>query len=133
MSTCHNKHNINIYSSTKSNSELPTTYYIILITRYYFNLKPCVNFNFDVSHHYLQSLFLPFDLWSILPKFGWIFFRTGSSIKPIHSTASFSELVPRSHIIRVYISTYAKNGTVKGPISEKIGVHIQGSTSKIWN
>ena len=54
-------------------------------------------------------------------------------IKLIRSTVFLSELVLCNDFIWVSISTYAYNGTAKVPISAKIGVRVQGLTSKIWN
>ena len=54
-------------------------------------------------------------------------------IKPIHSTVSLSYIVICTPFIRVSISAYVDNSTVKVPILAKIGVRDQGSTSKIWN
>ena len=53
--------------------------------------------------------------------------------KPVRKIFSLSELVMRTHFIWVSIGKYVENGTVKVPISAKIGVRVQGSTSKIWN
>ena len=39
----------------------------------------------------------------------------------------------RIHFIWVSISTYANNGTAKFPISDEIGVIVQGFTAYIWN
>ena len=44
-----------------------------------------------------------------------------------------SDLVLCNPLIWVSISTYSDDGTTKVPISEKIGVRVQRSTSEIWN
>ena len=54
-------------------------------------------------------------------------------IKPIHSTAYWSEILLSTPFIWVSSSMYANNGAVKVPILAEIGVRVQGSTSEIWN
>ena len=54
-------------------------------------------------------------------------------IQPIHNNAYFSDVVMGTPFIWVSISKYVDNGTAKVPISAKIGVRVQGSTSEIWN
>ena len=44
-----------------------------------------------------------------------------------------SELVCGTPFPWVYISSYVNNDTAKVPILAEIGVHVQGSTCKIWN
>ena len=52
--------------------------------------------------------------------------KEGFKIKPIHSTASLSDIVLHTHFIWVYISVYVDNGTAKVSILAKIGVRVQG-------
>ena len=52
--------------------------------------------------------------------------------KLIHSTAFFYDIVLCVQFIWISISKYVNNGTTKVPISAKIGIRVQGSSSKIW-
>ena len=51
--------------------------------------------------------------------------------KPVHSMVSLSDLVLCKTLILVSISTYVDNVIKKVPISSKIGIRVQLSTSKI--
>ena len=89
-------------------------------------IRTCLNFK-PPWFFYLQKQFLNefLVLTSLQPKY---FLK-----KTFRRSVALYDLVLCINFIWFSISTYVNTGTAKVPLLAKIGVRVQGSTSKIWN